>query len=93
MDETLQAIVLSIASAVSIVAALTIFAAIDRLRVAKRFRATFTLIDDDEFLRRCGNGVSRNVALRVRRCVADQLGLPYKCIYPEHTFVEDLECY
>lgn len=49
-------------------------------------------IDDDEFVRRCTPGVSRDTALRVRRIVAEQLGVEYSRVYPEQRFVEDLHC-
>ena len=32
-------------------------------------------IDDDEFIRRCPPGVRRDVALRVRLIIAEQLGI------------------
>lgn len=47
-------------------------------------------ISDDEFMRRCKPGTSREVALKVRRIVSDQLGIPYESVYPEHRLVEDL---
>jgi len=49
-------------------------------------------IDDDEFIRRCHPGANREIALRVRRVVAKQLGIPYQQIYPEQNFVFDLGC-
>jgi len=47
-------------------------------------------ISDEEFLRRCTPGTSKEVALKVRRIVSEQLGVPYENIHPEHRFVEDL---
>lgn len=55
-----------------------------------RFNERFPPIDDDEFLRRCRPGTSRDVALRVRRIVSEQLGIEYARVYPEQKFVEDL---
>ncbi len=49
-------------------------------------------ISDDEFVSRCSSGVSRATALRVRRVVAEQLGVPYSQVYPEQHFVNDLFC-
>jgi hypothetical protein len=56
------------------------------------FNARFPPIDDDEFVRRCGPGVSRDVALRVRRIVSNSLGIDYERVYPEQTFAGDLDC-
>jgi hypothetical protein len=56
------------------------------------FNARFPPIDDDEFIRRCGPGVNRDVAIRVRRIVSEQLGIEYERVYPEQKFVEDLGC-
>jgi len=47
-------------------------------------------ISDEEFLHRCTPGTSKEVALKVRRIVSDQLGVPYENVHPEHRFVEDL---
>ena len=49
-------------------------------------------ISDDEFMARCPPGTSRDVALRVRRIVAEQLGVSYERVYPEQNFVNDLDC-
>ena len=47
-------------------------------------------ISDDEFMDRCEPGTSREVALKVRRIISKQLGVPYEQVYPEHRLVEDL---
>ena len=57
----------------------------------KRFNERFPPIDDDEFMRRCAPGVSRDVALRVRRIISHSLGIEYERIYPEQSFVNDLD--
>ena len=57
-----------------------------------RFNELFPPIDDTEFVRRCGPGIRPDVALRVRRIVSDQLGVDYDRIYPEQSFVNDLDC-
>ena len=57
-----------------------------------RFNKRFPPIDDDEFIRRCRPGVNRDVALRVRRIVSEQLGIDYYQVYPEQRFVDDLSC-
>ncbi len=49
-------------------------------------------ISEDEFIRRCSPGVDRERALKVRRIIAEQLGVDYERVYPEQRFVEDLGC-
>jgi acyl carrier protein len=39
----------------------------------------------------CPPGTSRVVALKVRRIVAEQLGVEYGRIYPSSSFVDDLD--
>lgn len=56
------------------------------------FDKKFPPIDDDEFIRRCHQGVNRDIALRVRRIISEQLGVPYDQVYPEQDFVKDLNC-
>lgn len=57
-----------------------------------RFLDKWPAIDDDEFVRRCPSGTRRETALAVRRIVAEQLGIPYEHIYPEQSFIKDLDC-
>lgn len=57
-----------------------------------RLKDKWPPIDDDEFIRRCHPGVNRDVAIRVRQIVAEQLGVEYECVYPEQNFVDDLGC-
>lgn len=54
------------------------------------FNQRFPPIEDDEFIARCSPGASRDVALRVRRIVAEQLGVEYERVYPSSRFVDDL---
>lgn len=54
------------------------------------FDNRFPPISDDEFVARCGPGTDRDVALKVRRIVSDQLSLPYDQIHPSASFVDDL---
>ena len=63
-----------------------------RQRESRAFDDRWPPIDDDEFIRRCRVGVSRDVALRTRRIVAEQLGIRYEQVYPEQHFVHDLHC-
>lgn len=52
----------------------------------------FPPISDDEFVELCGPGTNRDVALRVRRIIADQLGVEYDRIHPACSFANDLGC-
>lgn len=61
-------------------------------RNVAKFNERFPPIDDDEFVRRCGPGVNRDVAIRVRRIVSEQLGIEYERVYPDQKFVDDLYC-
>jgi len=54
------------------------------------FNRRFPPISDAEFVVRCTPGVNPKVALRVRRIVADNLGVDYFRIYPSTRFVDDL---
>jgi hypothetical protein len=56
----------------------------------EKFQSQFPPISDDEFLARCTPGTSPQVALKVRRIVAENLGVEYGRIYPSSRFVEDL---
>ena len=56
------------------------------------FEDKWPAISDDEFVKRCKPGTRREVALKVRRIVSEQLGIPYDHIYPEQHFVNDLGC-
>lgn len=47
-------------------------------------------VSDDEFLAACSPGVRPEAAFKVRRIVAEQLGIPEHQIHPRHRFVEDL---
>lgn len=58
----------------------------------KRFESRFPPITDDEFVELCGPGTNRHIALRVRRIIADQLGVEYDRIHPSCSFVNDLGC-
>jgi hypothetical protein len=58
----------------------------------KKFNEKFPPIDDKEFIRRCTPGVNVETALRVRRILSDSLGIDYERIYPEQSFVKDLDC-
>jgi hypothetical protein len=54
------------------------------------FREHFPPISDAEFLARCKPGTNPDVALKVRRIVADHFAVEYERIYPDTSFVDDL---
>lgn len=54
------------------------------------FVARFPPISDAEFVRQCIPGTNPDVALKVRRIVADNLGEEYERIYPSSRFIQDL---
>jgi hypothetical protein len=60
------------------------------IRDRKVFEERFPSISDSEFLSLCRPGTKPDVALKVRRIVADQMGVKYECVYPSTRFVEDL---
>lgn len=49
-------------------------------------------IPEDEFLAKCPPGTSRETALRVRKIIAEQIGVPYERIHPDQDFADDLDC-
>ena len=59
---------------------------------SKSFYEKWPPIDDDEFLRRCPPGTNRITAIKVRKIVSDCTGVEYEHIYPEQSFVNDLDC-
>lgn len=59
--------------------------------VSTEFDKQWPPISDEEFLERCPEGSSRDVALKVRKIVSDTLFIPYDQVYPEQRFVEDLK--
>lgn len=59
---------------------------------SKRWYEKWPAIDDEEFLARCPAGTNREVALKVRRIVAEQTGVEHEHVYPDQSFVDDLDC-
>jgi hypothetical protein len=59
-------------------------------RQRESFQQRFPPISDAEFVARCGPNTNPKIALRVRRIVADQLGVEYDRIHPSSRFVDDL---
>jgi hypothetical protein len=54
------------------------------------FKERFPPMTDEEFVRECGPGTNPQIALRVRRIVADQLGVDYERVHPSSSFANDL---
>ena len=50
-------------------------------------------ISDEEFIKRCSDGVRPDVALRVREVISDVACIDKEFIYPHMRFIEDLELY
>ena len=50
----------------------------------------FPPISDAEFVARCRPGTDPEVALKVRRIVAEHFGIPYERVHPSMSFIEDL---
>ncbi len=65
---------------------------VDGIGKRRRFLERWPAISDEEFLVKCPPGTSLETAIRVRRIVATQLGIPYKHIHPEQSFARDLGC-
>jgi hypothetical protein len=59
-------------------------------KAIREFRERFPPISDAEFVARCAPGTNPRVALKVRRVVADNLGVEYARIYPSSRFAEAL---
>jgi hypothetical protein len=59
-------------------------------RANRAFREKFPPITEAEFLARCRPGTNPAIALRVRRIIADNLGVEYERTYPSSSFIEDL---
>ena len=60
--------------------------------VDSSFKMKWPAISDGEFMGRCTPGADRETALKTRRIVSEQLGIPYDHVYPEQNFVNDLGC-
>lgn len=54
------------------------------------FERRFPPISEEEYLARCTPGTNSDIALRVRKVVAEQLDIPKERIYPSARLVEDL---
>jgi hypothetical protein len=61
-----------------------------RERAAVAPREQFPPITDAEFLALCPPGTNPEVALKVRRIVADYFGVEYERVHPSMSFLDDL---
>lgn len=78
--------------AISAIVLVFIIFALPSKTAQERLESRFPAITDDEFVELCGPGTNRHIALRVRRIIADQLGVEYDRIHPSCSFVNDLGC-
>jgi len=73
-----------------------IAAAVISMMMANRnreaFEERFPPISDAEFVARCRPGTNPEVALKVRRIIADALGLEYERVHPDARLIADLDC-
>jgi hypothetical protein len=76
---------------VALLILLLVVCAIVSKRQRRAFEERFPPISDAEFMARCTPGTRPEVALKVRRMVADAFGVEYERVYPSTRFVEDLE--
>ena len=72
-----------------VIALLLMFTIVNRCQ-RRAFEKRFPPISDEEFMARCAPGTRPEIALKVRRIVAEQMGVEYERIYPESSFVNDL---
>ena len=79
----------TIFSCAFVISVAVVFWAVAKRRQAA-FEARFPPISDAEFLARCSPGTSPEVALKVRKIVAEHLAVEYERIYPSSSFIEDL---
>jgi hypothetical protein len=74
-------------SVLAVVVALCILLA---KRRREAFHRRFPPISDAEFLARCAPGTNPRVALKVRRIVAESLGIEPERVYPSSRLIQDL---
>jgi hypothetical protein len=72
------------------VAVLTSLLVCVAVKTGDGFKDRFPPISDAEFLARCALGTRPEVALKVRKIVADHFAIEYEHVYPSMSFVEDI---
>lgn len=70
-------------------AAVIVCVLLERRRVVA-FEERFPPISDTEFLTRCKPGTNPEIALTVRRIVAEHFAIAYERVHPSMTFIEDI---
>jgi hypothetical protein len=55
-----------------------------------RFKREFPPISDAEFLACCPPGTNPDVALKIRRIVAEHFAIEYERVHPSMSFVDDI---
>ncbi|MDA8743306.1 hypothetical protein N9N28_01620 [Rubripirellula amarantea] len=75
---------------VAVFALIIVTAGIWGIKRDRDFKRRWPAISDDEFVFRCTPGTNRQRALKVRRIISEQLGVPYEHIHPDQSFVDDL---
>jgi hypothetical protein len=78
-----------VCAAVFVIAAVAVCVVVVRNQQAE-FNERFPPISDAEFVARCKPGTDPEVALKVRRIVAEHFAVAYDRVHPEMTFVEDI---
>lgn len=71
-------------------APILIWVIIANIQLQRRFEQKFPPLSDDEFVARCSPGTKPQIALKVRRTLADCLCVEYERIYPSSTLQDDL---
>jgi hypothetical protein len=56
----------------------------------RSFEERFPPLSDAEFVARCQPGTNPEVALKVRRIVAEHFAVEYARVHPSTTFIEDI---
>ena len=79
--------VTSIAFIVAVVVAIAI-CMVGEIRRAQKIRAKYPPISDEEFMAKLPPGTSRDIAMRVRSIVAEQMGVDRERIHPDTKFTD-----
>jgi hypothetical protein len=75
---------------VSLLVGLIAYVVIISRRQQRLFEERFPPITDGEFLAKCTPGTDPARALKVRRIIADNLGVNYDRLHPSARFAEDI---